>query len=137
MINCRECNAPISSEAPSCPHCGAPALKQSQEPAPAPSCGPCRTPELPPKTWLLESILATIFCCLPLGVVGIIYASKIESAWYAGNRELALSSARSAKSWTIAAFWVGLGSCLLYIIFYVIIIAFGLTSVMSNSLLNM
>src|SRR5574344_900091 len=28
----------------------------------------------PPKTWLVESILVTILCCLPFGIVGIINA---------------------------------------------------------------
>ena len=30
-----------------------------------------------PKTWMVESVLATIFCCLPFGIVGIINASKV------------------------------------------------------------
>lgn len=32
-----------------------------------------------PKTWLVESILVTCFCCLPFGIVGIINATKIET----------------------------------------------------------
>ena len=32
----------------------------------------------PPKNWLVESILVTLFCCLPLGIAGIINASKVE-----------------------------------------------------------
>ncbi len=31
-------------------------------------------PIKPPKTWLIHSILVTIFCCLPLGIIGIIQA---------------------------------------------------------------
>jgi len=34
----------------------------------------------PPKNWLVESILVTLFCCLPLGIAGIINASKEEGA---------------------------------------------------------
>ena len=34
----------------------------------------------PPKTWLVESILVTLFCCLPFGIAGIVNASKVESS---------------------------------------------------------
>jgi len=27
-----------------------------------------------PKSWFVESILVTLFCCLPFGVVGVVYA---------------------------------------------------------------
>lgn len=34
-----------------------------------------------PKTWLVESILVTCLCCLPFGIVGIVNATKVESAY--------------------------------------------------------
>ena len=37
-----------------------------------------------PKKYLVESILATIFRCLPLGVVGTVFSSKVESLYKAG-----------------------------------------------------
>lgn len=57
----------------------------------------------PPKNWLLESILATLFCCLPLGVVGIVHAIKVESRFYAGDIEAANKASEEAKRWTIVA----------------------------------
>jgi len=33
----------------------------------------------PPKSWLVESILVTLFCCLPFGIAGIVNASRVES----------------------------------------------------------
>jgi len=87
----------------------------------APVMPPRQTQQAPPKTWLLESVLATIFCCLPAGLVGIIYASNVESHWYKGNREAAVSSANTAKTWTIVSFVVGLVSVLTY----VLLVAFG------------
>lgn len=41
----------------------------------------------PPKTWLIESILVTLFCCLPLGIVGVVNATRVESRFYAGDIE--------------------------------------------------
>lgn len=61
-----------------------------------------------PKTWMAESILATIFCCLPLGIVGIVYAAKVNSLFAAGNYELAVRASNDAKRWTFISVIVGL-----------------------------
>ena len=53
----------------------------------------------PPKTYLLESILATVLCCIPLGIVGIVNASKVESRYYAGDVEQARHYSREARKW--------------------------------------
>lgn len=44
-------------------------------------------PEVPemPDTFLIQSILATLFCCLPAGAVGIYYASKVATEFREGN----------------------------------------------------
>ena len=47
------------------------------------------TPECP-KTWMVESILVTILCCLPLGIVGIVNAAKVNSLYSAGKYDEAL-----------------------------------------------
>lgn len=54
----------------------------------------------PPKTYLLESILATILCCLPLGIVGIVNAAKVEGRYYAGDLGQARYYSREARKWT-------------------------------------
>jgi hypothetical protein len=81
---------------------------------------------LPPKTYLAESILVTILCCLPFGVVGIVNAAKVESAFYAGHVERAYQLSRDAKRWTLIGLCVGLSVVFLYFIFYVICIVFSL-----------
>lgn len=83
----------------SCPNCGQ-QLNQSVASTP------------PPKSWLLESILATILCCL-LGVVGIVYASKVETLWYQGRHEEAFQASKNAKIWTLIALFIGVGVVLL------------------------
>ena len=52
-----------------------------------------------PKNYLVESILITLFCCLPLGVVAIINASKVNSAYDAGNYAEAQKASEDAKKW--------------------------------------
>lgn len=61
-----------------------------------------------PKTWLVESILVTIFCCLPFGVVGIVKASNVESLWRRGDIYGAETASQSAGFWTKLGFWIGL-----------------------------
>lgn len=61
-----------------------------------------------PKTWMVESILVTIFCCLPFGIVGIVYASKVSALFSKGDAEAALQASQSAGKWTKLGFIVGL-----------------------------
>ncbi|MGB5930048.1 MAG: CD225/dispanin family protein, partial [Cyclobacteriaceae bacterium] len=71
----------------------------------------------PPKTWLVESILATILCCLPFGVVGIINAAKVESRFYAGDIAGAEHASKEAGKWTKIAAVVGIVVIILSIVF--------------------
>jgi hypothetical protein len=92
---------------------------QSQPPRPA----------TPPKNWLAESILVTIFCCLPFGIVGIVNAANVNSKFSAGDYEGAHRASAEAAKWTKIGFWVGLGVIILYLI---AVFAFGLTGVWVN-----
>jgi hypothetical protein len=82
----------------------------------------------PPKTWLVESILVTLFCCLPFGIVGIINASKVESRFYAGDVDGAIRASEEAARWTKIGFWVGLSVIVLYFLF-VVVLGIGAASV--------
>lgn len=61
------------------------------------------TPGPPPANYMVWAILTTILCCLPFGIVSIVYSSKVESLWAQGRCDEALSNARSAKNWALAA----------------------------------
>lgn len=76
-----------------------------------------------PKTWLVESILVTCFCCLPFGVVGIINSTKIESLYLNGQYEQALQHSQLAKKWTLWGLWTAVAFIFLYVIFIVIVAA--------------
>lgn len=56
---------------------------------------------IPPKTWLVESILVTIFCCQILGIISIIYSAGVESKFYRGDIAGAESSSKTAKTLVI------------------------------------
>jgi hypothetical protein len=57
----------------------------------------------PIDTWLWQSIVATILCCQPLGIVAIVMSAQAGSARDAGNWELARKRAGQARTWTLAA----------------------------------
>lgn len=58
--------------------------------------------------YLVQSILVTIFCCLPLGVPAIVYSAMSKGQRESGNYDLASQHAETAKNWCIAAFSIGL-----------------------------
>jgi hypothetical protein len=74
-------------------------------------------PQVQPKNWLVESILVTIFCCLPFGIAGIVFASQVNSKYAAGDYAGALQASRDAAKWTKIGFFVSLGLWVLYLIF--------------------
>ena len=71
---------------------------------------------IPPKNWLVESILVTLFCCLPFGVAGIVFAAQVNSKWAAGDYDGAMRASKDAGRWTKIGFFVGLGVIILYLI---------------------
>ena len=71
-----------------------------------------------PKTWMAESILDTVYCCLPFGIAGIVFASKVSSLYAAGNYEAALQASKDAGKWTKIGFIVGLVVIVLYLLVY-------------------
>jgi len=76
------------------------------------------TSNMPPKNYLVESILVTLFCCLPFGIVGIIKASSVNTKFAAGDLAGAKIDSDEAKKWTKIGFFVGLGVNLLILVIY-------------------
>ncbi|MFN0081318.1 MAG: CD225/dispanin family protein [Ferruginibacter sp.] len=79
------------------------------------------TPTQPPKNWLAESILVTLFCCLPFGIAGIVNAAQVSSKFAAGDYDGALLASQEAGKWTKIGFWVGIGVIALYVLFFVVL----------------
>jgi len=70
-----------------------------------------------PKNYLVESILVTIFCCLPLGVVGIVFAAQVNSKYDAGDYAGAEQSSKQAKQFMMWGLIVGLVVLVAYFAF--------------------
>ena len=75
----------------------------------------------PPKSYLAESILVTIFCCMPFGIAGIVNAANVESRFYAGDIEGAKRASVQAKKWTMWSLWSALILGVIYIMFLILV----------------
>lgn len=74
---------------------------------------------IPPQSYLVWAILATLFCCLPFGIVAIVYASQVDTEWSRGNYDGAYNKSRQARNWVIASAACGLAFALIYVILMV------------------
>ena len=83
----------------------------------------------PPDNKLVWSILVTLFCCLPLGIVAIIKSAEVNSKWTAGDVAGAQQSAADAGKWIKWSVIAGVVGALLYLVFFVFI---GVLSSSSN-----
>ena len=62
----------------------------------------------PPPSYLAWAIISTLCCCIPFGVVAIVYASKVNSLWARGDMYGAQKASERAQLWTILAIVLGL-----------------------------
>ena len=76
------------------------------------------------ENWLVEAILVTLLCCLPFGVVGIIFAAQVNTKQQTGDMEGAEKSRREAAKWVKIGFWCGLAVIVLY---FLAVVLFGAT----------
>lgn len=72
-------------------------------------------------TYLIFAIISTLLCCLPLGIVAIVYACKINSLQKNGDYAGAQNAAKKAKMFTIIGTVAALVVSIFYIIFAVVI----------------
>ena len=79
-----------------------------------------------PKNYLVESILVTLLCCLPLGVVGILMALNSDNAYAKGDYITAQINADKAKQF---ALW----GLITYIVLIFLAFAFGIVLAMLDS----
>ncbi|MFC5382422.1 CD225/dispanin family protein [Aquipuribacter nitratireducens] len=73
------------------------------EPAPA---GPPASE--PPPSNLVWAILTTVLCCLPFGIVSIVFAAQVNSKWATGDFSGAQDASRKARLWAIVAAVAGI-----------------------------
>lgn len=77
-----------------------------------------QVPPMKPANWLWQSIVVTLLCCLPFGIVGIIYAAKVDSLYNSGRYEESVKASKNAKKWTLVALAAFLIYCIVLIIMF-------------------
>lgn len=96
---------------------------------PQPSAyAPAYSQKIPNYLWqsIVATVLGAITCwmiALPLGIVAIVFASKVEGLQRSGDIAGANAASRSAKAWMIGSFSV-LGVCLLFFIVMMVMLVF-------------
>jgi hypothetical protein len=111
MKFCPKCGNAVPDESSFCPKCGSNLPEttsySSAYQQPKPAC---------PPTYLALSILVTLLCCLPFGIVGIIKSASVSKEYAAGNYEAAKAASGQAKTWSIVGICCGLVGIVLYTI---------------------
>ena len=88
----------------------------SQDWTPPPSSG-ASAATVP--NYLIPAIIS-LFCCLPLGVVGVIFAAQVNGKVAAGDTAGALDASKKAKMFSFIAIGLGLAGIICYVLFVVI-----------------
>jgi ABC-type Fe3+ transport system permease subunit len=81
-----------------------------------------------PDNYLVWAILTTIFCCLPFGIVSIVYSTKVSGLWSQGRYDEAQAASNNAKKWAIITAIVGAVVSVISIILYVVLVAVAVSS---------
>ncbi len=96
---CSTCGATNEDSASFCRACGA-----------SLGSGVAHDPSPHVPNHLVWAILVTIFCCLPFGIVSIVYAAQVNGFVAEGKFDSARQASENAKMWAWISFAVGLAS---------------------------
>ena len=80
-----------------------------------------------PDNYLVWAILCTVLCCLPFGIVSIVYSTKVSGLWSQGRYAEAQAAANNAKKWAIIGAIVGaviyVIAIVLWFVFFAVVIS--------------
>jgi Predicted membrane protein len=108
MIFCPQCGMSNVDNAVVCAQCGK--VLQPGAVAQASPAGAVVPPAGTIPNYLVFAILSTVFCCLPAGIPGIVYAAQVNSKLQVGDFAGAQASSNNAKMWCWISFGLGLAT---------------------------
>ena len=89
-------------------------------------------PATPIPNYLWQSIVVTLCCCLPLGVVAIIFAAQVNSKLAAGDLAGARDASAKARMFCWIAFGLGIAVIALSMLINGAVILQGIRDGMAN-----
>jgi hypothetical protein len=69
-----------------------------------------------PDSYMISAVLVTLFCCIPFGIVSIVYASQVDAKFRAGDYRGAEEASKKARQWYHAALGTGIVIIAIYIL---------------------
>jgi hypothetical protein len=81
---------------------------------------------------LVWAILSTLFCCLPLGIVSIVFASQVDGKRAAGDIAGAREASGKAKFWAMLSAGLALIPITLYLVFVLFLGGLGVLGGLSG-----
>lgn len=72
------------------------------------------------------AILATVLCCLPLGIVAIIKSTQVSGLWAQGRYDEAHKSAADAKKYSM---WGAIAGVVVIVVYVILALIGGMASV--------
>ena len=111
MIYCPQCGTANADTAAVCGSCQAalPTAMSAAAPgaaAPAPGAPAAAKPQI--NNYLIPAIVVTLCCCIPGGIVAIVYAAQVNQKLQAGDIAGAQAASNNAKLWCMISAGVGL-----------------------------
>ena len=91
---------------------------QGQPPPGYPAPQPGWPAQREPDNYLVWAILVTVLCCLPFGIVSIVYSTKVSGLWTQGRYAEAQSAADSAKKWAIIGAITGVAASVIGVVLW-------------------
>ncbi|XP_061427811.1 proline rich transmembrane protein 1B-like [Lethenteron reissneri] len=100
-------------------------IQQQQPPYPAFAAGHTvldlsAQVQAPPKDYLLESILVTLFCCLCTGFCAIVTSNETRNAFHRGDLLAAQESSRRTRALVLFSLSFGLCLCVCWLAFVIV-----------------
>ena len=139
MKYCADCGKEQENAARFCPDCGAVMPENTTDTTetettanaapvgsgPATADATATPPYIPIKIEnnLIKAIIATVCCCLPFGIVAIVYAAKVDSFLKSNDHAAAVEASKKASMWGNLAIGLGILQTVLISLFYMAILS--------------
>lgn len=124
MVFCTKCGLQNEDTSQTCVKCGT-----SLQPVPgaiSSVSGSTSANNIP--NYLVQAILCTVCCCMPLGIPAVVHASQVNAWLSGGNIDKAKEMSQKAKKWS----WIAFGGGALWWIAYITLVALGVMAPLLN-----